>query len=241
MNYNWRIKFFNTDRGMNRLYLSAAFCVLSLVSFSQKFVTFREYCGLYFKSMDHLFDQKQKELMFYNFKPGQTVASIGAQCSHWEAAFAAATDSVQFYLEDIDPAYLNERQAAFAWNYYNRLRSKPMTSSYKLVLGNEQKTNLPDKIFDKILIINSFHEFTGQKEMLEDISHKLKPNGILYIDEAVARHKGELHGVCRKTIYSEEELITILKANGYEYTEGLNMKYWKSKLVRKLYAFKKTK
>lgn len=226
---------------MKKVFIAAVLCTYSIQSFSQKFVAFKEHCGLYYKTMDHLLQQKAKELAFYNFRPGQTVASIGAQCCNWEAAYAAATDSVLFYLEDIDPVYFNEQQAAFAWNYYNGLRKKPMTSTYKLVLGDEKKTNLPNETFDKIIIINSFHEFTRQKEMLEDISRKLKPQGLLYIDEAVARYKGELHGICKKKIYLEEELVAELKINGYEYISGMDMAFRKSKPVRKIYAFKKNK
>jgi ubiquinone/menaquinone biosynthesis C-methylase UbiE len=206
---------------------------------AQKFKTFKDHCGLYYKTMDALLQQKQKELDFYHFHPGQTVASIGAQCCHWEAAYAAAADNINFYLEDIDSTHFNQQQAAFAWNYYNTIRAKPMSSTYHLVLGDEKKTNLPDQLFDKVMIINSFHEFTYQKEMLEDISRKLKPGGLLYIDEVLARKSGELHGVCKKRIYLDEELISVLKENGYEYAGGLDMKFRKSKPVRKIFAFRK--
>lgn len=189
--------------------------------------------------MEDLFKQKGKELAFYNFNAGQTVASIGAQCCNWEAAFAAATDSVRFYLEDIDSTYFNRKQAEFAWSYYGNLREKPMSSTYKMVLGNEKKTNLPDSLFDKILIINSFHEFAFKKEMLQDISTKLKPAGLLYIDEALARTSGELHGVCKKRIYLDAELVSLLNNNGYKYIAGLAMNFRKSKPVRKIFAFKK--
>lgn len=189
--------------------------------------------------MNDLLKQKEKELAFYNFKSGQTVGSIGAQCCHWEAAYAATADDVLFYLEDIDPAYFNHRQAQFAWDYYSNIREKPMTCSFKLALGTEKTTNLPNGLFDKILIINSFHEFTFQKEMLKDISDKLKPGGLLYIDEALARKSGELHGICKKQIYLNDELISILKENGYEYVDGLTMNYRHSIPVRKIFAFKK--
>jgi ubiquinone/menaquinone biosynthesis C-methylase UbiE len=206
---------------------------------AQKFKSFKDHCGLYYKTMDGLLQQKQKELDFYHFQPGQAVASIGAQCCHWEAAYAAIADNISFYLEDIDSTHFNQQQAAFAWNYYNTLRNKPMSSTYQLVLGDEKKTNLPDQLFDKVMIINSFHEFTYQKEMLEDISRKLKPGGLLYIDETLAGKSGELHGSCKKRIFLDEELVSILKENGYEYADGLDMKFRKSKPVRKIFAFRK--
>lgn len=184
-------------------------------------------------------NKKGVELNFYNFQPGQIVASIGAQCCNWEAAFAAATDSVHFFLEDIDSTYFNSKQASFAWNYYSGISSKPMSSTYQLVLGDEKKTNLPEKLFDKVIIINSFHEFTHQKEMLEDIAHKLKPGGLLYIDETLARRSGEIHHGCGKRIYLDEELVLILKGNGYEYVDGIVMNYRKSKPARKVSAFRK--
>ncbi|HEY2721005.1 MAG TPA: methyltransferase domain-containing protein [Chitinophagaceae bacterium] len=206
--------------------------------FSQKLKTFKGHCGLYYQSMIDLRQQQAKEIEFYDFQAGQHIASIGAQCCNWEAAYASTTDSVQFYLEDIDSTYLNDRQAAFAWNYYGDIRNKPMTCTYQLILGTEKETHLPGKLFDKILIINSFHEFNYQKKMLEDIASKLKPGGILYIDETLARKSGELHRECHKRIYLNQELISILKENGYEYVNGLELNYRNSKPVRKVFAFK---
>lgn len=131
--------------------------------------TFKDHCGSFYESMAHLYKLKQAELDFYHFKPGQTIASIGAQCCHIEAAYAATTDSVIFYLEDIDSAKYNNEQAEFAWKSYATLRGKPMTCEHNMILSDEKSTSLPEKTFDKILIINSFHEFTFVTEMLADI------------------------------------------------------------------------
>lgn len=225
---------------MNKFFLLLCyFFSFSFICFSQKLLNFKGHCGYYYKTINDLLQQKEKEIHFYNFIKAQTVGSIGAQCSAWEAAFAAVTDSLHFYLEDIDSAYFNKQQVEFAWNYYRNLLNKPLTSNYKIVLGNEKKTNLPDRIFDKILIINSFHEFTFQKEMLKDISFKLKDDGILYIDESLARHRGQLHGICKKRMYLDEELIAVLKQNNYQYVNGVILAYHHSKPARKIFAFKK--
>lgn len=188
--------------------------------------------------MDDLRKQQEKELAFYHFTRGETVASIGAQCCHWEAAYAAASDSIHIYLEDIDSSWMNARQAGFAWNYYAGLLGHPLPASFQLVLGEEKKTNLPNGIFDKILIINSFHEFTYKKEMLRDIALKLKPGGTLFIDETLALRSGELHGVCHRQMYMDNELIELLRQYGYDYTGGVVLNYHKQKPVRKLFAFK---
>ena len=194
---------------------------------------------MYFKSMDDLRQQQQRELGFYQFKPGQSVASIGAQCGNWEAVYASTTDSDHFYLEDIDTTYFTERQVSFAWHYYDSLRGRPMTCDYKMVTGTERSTMLPENSFDKILIMNSFHEFTYQDEMLADIRTKLKPDGILYIDETVPRKPRQLHAQCKKPMITPEEMISTLSRNGFRYIDGKEMIYRKKIIFRKIYAFVK--
>ena len=205
---------------------------------AQKLATFKNYCGGFYKSMDDLLKMQRQEIGFYDFRSGQTIASIGAQCCFWEGAYAATTDSVTFYLEDIDTSKFKKEQTEFVWNYYARLRGRPMTSNYKMILGDERSTSLPENTFDKILIINSFHEFTVQAEMLADIKRKLKPGGILYIDEALPKKQGQLHGICNLPMLTNEETIALLEKNGFEYVGGIDFNYRHKVPVRKIFAFR---
>ncbi|HUR67371.1 MAG TPA: hypothetical protein VMZ03_13555 [Chitinophagaceae bacterium] len=189
--------------------------------------------------MADLHRQKQVELDFYNFRAGDIVASIGAQCGHWEAAYAACTNSVLFYLQDIDTVYFTEKQIASAWHYYDSLRGTPMTSTYQLVAGTEKATLLPENRFDKITIINSFHEFTAKDEMLADIRTKLKAAGILYIDESIPKTPGQSHGICHMPMLTQEEMIAVLLKNGFRYIDGLELQFRAKKPRRKIYAFQK--
>ena len=188
--------------------------------------------------MDDLHKMQQKEIGFYDFRSGQTIASIGAQCCQWEATYAATTDSVTFYLEDIDSSKFKKSQVEFAWNYYSTLRGRPMTSDYKMILGNERSTSLPENTFDKILITNSFHEFTLQSEMLADLKKKLKAGGVLYIDEALPKRQGQLHGVCNLPMLTNEETIESFAKNGFEYIDGIDFNYRQKVPVRKIFAFR---
>jgi len=188
--------------------------------------------------MADLLKMQQKEISFYDFRSGQMIASIGAQCCHWEAAYAATIDSVTFFLEDIDSSKFKKSQVDFAWSYYSALRGRPMTSDYKMIFGSERSTSLPENSFDKILVINSFHEFTFQAEMLADIKKKLKPGGILYIDEALPERQGQLHGICNKPMLTNEETIAIFGKNGYEYIDGIDFNYRQKNPTRKIFAFK---
>jgi len=221
-----------------KLTFTAIFLLFIFSTAAQKMKTFKENCGSFYQSMDHLVKVKQKEIGFYDFRAGQTVASIGAQCCHWEAAYAATTDSITFYLEDIDSSRFKKAQADFAWNYYGTLRDRPMTSTYKMVLGDERSTSLPKNTFDKILIINSFHEFIFRAEMLADIKKKLKAGGILYIDEALPKKQGQLHGICNLPMLTNEETIALFEKNGFEYVDGIDFNYRQKVPVRKIFAFR---
>jgi hypothetical protein len=221
-----------------KLTFTAIFLSLFFSTYAQKLETFKNYCGGFYKTMNDLRKMQQKEIGFYDFRSGQTVASIGAQCSHWEAAYAATTDSVTFYLEDIDSSKFKKSQVEFAWNYYSTLRGRRMTSNYKMIIGSERSTSLPGNTFDKILIINSFHEFTFQSEMLADIKKKLKTGGILYIDEALPKRQGQLHDICNKPMLTNEETIAVLEKNGFEYVNGVDFNYRQKNPTRKIFAFK---
>ena len=221
-----------------KLTFTAIFLSLMFSTHAQKLETFRNYCGGFYKSMADLLKRQQKEISFYGFRSGQMVASIGAQCCHWEAAYAATTDSVTFFLEDIDSSKFKKNQVDFAWNYYSTLRGRPMTSDYKMIFGDERSTSLPENTFDKILLINSFHEFTFQSEMLADIKKKLKPGGLIYIDEALPKRQGQLHGICSKPMFTNEETIAIFEKNGFEYVDGVDFNYRQKTTVRKIFAFK---
>jgi len=217
---------------------TAAFVLFVYTVGAQKMQTFKGHCGSFYQSMAHLYKIKQAELDFYEFKSGQMIASIGAQCCHWEAAYAATTDSVTFYLQDIDSSKFKKEQAEFVWSYYATLRGRPMTSNYKMVVGNETSTSLPENSFDKILIINSFHEFSSRAEMLSDTKKKLKAGGVLYIDEALPKRKGQLHGVCNLPMLTSDETIALFEKNGFEYINGIDFNYRQKTPTRKIFAFR---
>lgn len=213
--------------------------VTCLPARGQSLQTFKGYCGQYYRRLEDLRKQRGAELDFYRFRAGQSVASIGAQCCHWEAAYAAVSDSLFFYLQDIDSSYFNPRQAGFAWHYYDSLRGRPMSSRYTLFLGKEDATGLPDTSCDKILIINSFHEFGDRASMLADIRAKLKKDGLLYIDESVPRKPGQLHGICKKPMLTPEEMEALLESNGFQQSGHLDIGFRKGKTYRRIYAFRR--
>jgi SAM-dependent methyltransferase len=209
-------------------------CHTSYLSFNKE-----GFHGTFYKSFEKLQQQHGPVAAFYNFQPHQKVASIGAQTCVGEAIYACFTDSVEFYLEDIDTTYFNAPQAAYVWNYYGNLRGKPLTSTYKLVTGTETATLLPGLYFDKCMIINSFHEFTQPMVMLRDIYGKLKPGGLLYIDEQVPARPGGKHGSCKMPLYTADEMNKTVCPAGFTAAEGYIAAWRKGKPRRKIYVYQK--
>ncbi len=203
---------------------------------AQRLVTLPNTCGLYYRNLKGLMKEQAAALAFYKFTPGDTIASIGAQACNWEAAYCATEDSVFFYLEDIDTFYCNTRQASLAWQYYKALTNRQM-GGFKVITGNEQHTALPPGSCNKILIINSFHEFMYPSPMLRDIAGKLKQNGVLYIDEQLALYTGQLHNGCGKTLRTEAELIQLVEASGFTSTGSITVVWHKKQPLRKIFAF----
>ncbi len=68
-----------------------------------------------------------KRNWLHDFRSGQTIASIGGQCCHWEAPYSVINDSVIFYKK----SYLNGTK--FLLMPQNTYRSLPLESLYELL------------------------------------------------------------------------------------------------------------
>jgi ubiquinone/menaquinone biosynthesis C-methylase UbiE len=153
----------------------------------------------------------------YQFQSGDIIASIGASAGVWEMAFASQFPNLNltFYLEDIDPNNCNIEEVNYGLKYYEKLLDKPLNGTFIPVLGTEISTNLPKNHFNKVLIINSLHEFSEQKAMLQDIHQILKKDGLLFIEELITQVSGTLHEGCQKRLFTETELITLVEKQGF--------------------------
>jgi ubiquinone/menaquinone biosynthesis C-methylase UbiE len=158
----------------------------------------------------------QKSLTIYNFQPKETIASIGASSGVWEIWFASQVEDLTFYLQDIDAQNCNQEEINEGITYFEKLLGKKNTGKFIPIIGTQSATNLPKNTFDKVLIINSFHEFDNPEIILHSIPEILKSNGKLFIEEQVAKYTGEIHEGCRKRLFTKNELITVLKKCSFE-------------------------
>jgi SAM-dependent methyltransferase len=161
----------------------------------------------------------QKSLSIYNFQPNETIASIGASSGVWEIWFASQVEGLTFYLQDIDPLNCNQEEIDYGIKYYEKLLQKPISGKFIPIIGTQSTTNLPQKTFDKVLIINSLHEFETSELILQDIHKILKSNGKLFIEEQIAKFSGEIHEGCGKRLFTENELIDFLEKCRFEMIE----------------------
>ena len=161
----------------------------------------------------------QKSLSIYNFQQNEIIASIGASSGVWEIWFASQVNYLTFYLQDIDPQNCNQEEINYGVKYYEKLLQKPILGTFIPIIGAQSATNLPKNTFDKVLIINSLHEFEMPELILHDIQKILKSNGKLFIEEQLTKFSGEIHEGCGKRLFTENELIDKLKKCGFELTD----------------------
>lgn len=157
----------------------------------------------------------EKSFKTYDFKSNETIASIGASGGVWEIYFASQVDGLTFYLQDIDEELCNEEEIKEGILFYEKFLGKSIQGKFIPVIGSETHTNLPEFFFDKVLIINSFHEFLFPSEILNDCKSILKKGGMLFIEEQLAKYTGEIHEGCLKPLYLENELIAFVENCGF--------------------------
>ncbi len=161
----------------------------------------------------------QKSLAIYNFQPNETIASIGASSGVWEIWFTSQVEGLTFYLQDVDVQNCNQEEINEGIRYFEKLVGKKNTGKFIPVIGTQSATNLPKNTFDKVLIINSLHEFETPEIILYDIQKILKSNGQLFIEEQFAKFSGEIHEGCGKRLFMENELDNMLRKCGFEVIE----------------------
>lgn len=124
-----------------------------------------------------LFETKDQLKTFIDLKKGDIVAEIGAAEGLNIGVLSIVYDSIKFIAQDIDTKVLNDKEFNKTIKKYAKYRQAPQTNKFEKVIGTMTCTNLPDNKFDELFIINSFHDFDKQDEMLDDIYKKLKPDG----------------------------------------------------------------
>lgn len=176
-------------------------------------------CGFYIKNFKALQNDYYSYREPLACKKHETIASIGAGNGQFEAEISVFTDSIDWYLEDIDSNCLNRQNFNRILKYFRRLKKGPINGTFHLVAGEENDPHLPENHFDRVLMINVYHELENPSPLMHKIRKILKPRGVLVISEVMARKKGELHANCGKPRLEERYFLGMMRVYGYKLLE----------------------
>ena len=145
---------------------------------------------------------------------GETIASIGAGNGIKEIQISCFVKDINWYLQEIDSARLYQFEEVLA--YHENLIDSSISADFKLVVGTENSTGLPQELFDRVLMLNVFHEIELRKGIMTEIHQLLNKGGVLVIMERMGDEVGEVHADCKYPKLVETSFLQ--EMNGYGYT-----------------------
>ena len=146
-----------------------------------------------------------------NIQPTDIIADIGAGSGYHVFKMAPLANKGAVYAVDIQPEML---QAILGNNQYK------INKNIELVQGNEKSVNLPKNTFDKVLLVDVYHEFNFPLEMILSIKKSLKTNGKIYLIEY--RSENPLIPIKKIHKMSEKQAIIEMKAAGFKLQENID-------------------
>ena len=200
---------------MNKLLLLLSIIFFYFSSFAQK-KSLPYNCGFYDKDTTQLRKTYETNIKYWEVQKGETVASIGPANGNLEVRCSLFVDNINWTLEEIDSSCLNKTEFDRVLNYYQTLANKKVIGNFKLVIGDDTKTNLTANTYDRVLLINVYHELTKQKEMIAEIYKILKNKGKLVIMERVTNKKGKRRKDCPHIMTYEPDFIKLLNEQKFE-------------------------
>ncbi len=170
--------------------------------------------GWYPKTYQEAIDNFENYSKLLGCKQGETIASIGAGNGRVEVEVSYVVDDIHWYLQEIDSSRLYQFDKVL--EYHEELKGMVIKAEFNLVVGTETSTNLPQGIFDRVIMINVFHEIIAREPIMLDIRKLLKPDGKLVIMERMGSKLGQIHGDCKHLKLYEPDFLKEMDDYGYE-------------------------
>lgn len=192
-------------------------CLTVIFSFAQE--NARPYtCGFITKDLSELKENYQR-YSHLGVQAGETVASVGASNGYVEVQLSCFVDNVNWTLQDIDTGCLNPNELEKVIAHHESLTGKKINANFEIVIGTESKTNLLLATYDRVLLVNVFHEISqpNRKDVLIDIYAALKENGFVNIMERMGTKPGQKHGDCGHIKLLEPDFVEEMKSYGFEF------------------------
>ena len=115
------------------------------------------------------------------FRKGEMIADVGAGNGYLEAMLSIFHDDLTFYIQDIDSDVCNPNNIQEVVDFYQKVNGRPFTNRFVTVNGTDTDTNLPDQVFDKILMLWTYQYLKNPSEFMIGLRKKLKNDGLLYV------------------------------------------------------------
>jgi len=173
-------------------------------------------CGFVISSFRKLKDDYNSYTVHLGCQKNEIVADVGSLNGRVPVEVSVFVDSITWYIQDIDTSCLNTAEFQKVLDHHRKLKKGPINGTYHLVTGDKNKTNLPIKSFDRVLMINVYHELEFRKDILIDIKTILRPDGVLVIMERIGKDRNEIHGDCKMNKLFEPDFIAEMDGFGYK-------------------------
>lgn len=115
------------------------------------------------------------------FRKGEIIADIGAGNGYIEAMLSIYNDSLTFYIQDIDSIVCNQRNINEVVAFFQKVHGQPFTNKFIVVNGTDTDTNLPESLFDKILMLWTYSYLKEPRKFITDVRENLKNDGLFYV------------------------------------------------------------
>lgn len=172
-------------------------------------------CGFFIKDSAAFREGYQKYYQHLGVKEGERVASVGAASGSVELNISSYVKNVTWTLQDIDTACLNVRVFNQFKDYDEQLLARKIEGDFDFVLGEEKSTRLPRNQYDRILLVNVYHELTEREALMQDLKGALKENGVVAIQERMATKRKQKHGDCGHPKLMEAALVEEMDRFGF--------------------------
>jgi hypothetical protein len=175
---------------------------------------------------DTAFIWVKEDLKFIQIKSKDTIADIGSFDGYYPSLYSVFTDSVAFFLNDINQdGFLQFDSIQILCT---KIRGSKLTNTFTIVIGPDENTNLPTDLFLKVILRDVLHHFKNMDAMLIDIKKTLKFGGKLMLFEPLLIENSTVTNLCKGTM-TRVQLLALMSKNGFILSRELavkNDRFW---------------
>ena len=125
---------------------------------------------IYVKNINQLKNIYKYDFSHIEVKKGEKIASIGAGDGSKEVQIAIMNEGIDWTLQEIDSVSLNPQSFKNVLESFEKIIQKPVNEKFSIVIGNLQKTNLLYDTYDRVLLLNVYHEITDRQRFMVENS-----------------------------------------------------------------------